>query len=330
MKAFVTGGTGFIGANIIRQLLDRGIEVRALCRADGPRDNLAGLDVKIVEGDLTDPGSLRRGMDGCALVFHAAALYSFWVRPRERIYRVNVDGTRHVFDAALDAGVDRVVYTSSVATLGHRSDGRPSDETDVARVEDVIGDYKKSKFLAEHVAVDYAKRLPIVIVNPSFPVGPYDRKPTPTGRTILDFLNGKMPAYVETGMNVVDVRDVALGHWLAAENGRPGERYILGGENITMKGMLDLLAELTGRPSPRIRIPSGVVLALSYANAAFCRLLPGSVPRMTPETVRMSRHAMYFDPRKAIDELGFPQTPAREALRSAVEWFRANGAVNES
>jgi dihydroflavonol-4-reductase len=329
MRAFVTGATGFIGSSVVRTLLDRNVGVRALCRPGSVRTNLDGLDVDVVEGDLRNPESLRRGMAGCELVFHVGALYSFWARPRGLIYEVNVEGTRHVFDAAKAAGVERVVHTSSVATLGTRGDGRPADETTPTSLDRIIGDYKKSKYLAEQVALDYAKQLPIVIVNPSFPVGPRDIKPTPTGQTILDFLQRKMPAYIETGMNIVDVEDVALGHWLAAEVGRVGERYILGGENVSMKGMLDLLSDITGLPSPRVRVPYRPILALSYLNAAFCRFFPRVTPRMTPETIRMSSHLMYFDPSKAVRELGLPQTPARDALAKAVAWFRAKGLTED-
>jgi len=327
MRAFVTGGTGFVGANVVRTLLERSVDVRVLCRAGSPRTALDGLPIEIIEGDLLDPASLERGMQNCELVFHAGALYSFWVRPRWGIYDVNVRGTRNVLETALRSGAECVVHTSSVATLGHRSDGKPADETTGTTVERVIGDYKKSKYLAEQVAAEYAARLPVVIVNPSFPVGPYDVKPTPTGQTIVDFLRRKMPAYLDTGMNIVDVRDVAEGHWLAAERGLRGERYILGGENVTMKAMLDLLSEITGIPSPRVRLPYAPILALSYVNAGFCRLFPHIVPRMTPETIRMSRHRMFFDPGKAIRELGMPQRPAREALSSAVDWFRGSGMV---
>jgi dihydroflavonol-4-reductase len=327
MRAFVTGGTGFIGSSVVRTLLERGIAVRTLCRSGATRTNLEGVDVETVEGDLLDASSLRRGMQGCELVFHVAALYSFWVRPRHRLYETNVDGTRHVFDSARESHVERIVYTSSVAALGLHEDGTPANEETPTDIHRIIGTYKRTKYLAEQLALQYAEELPIVIVNPSFPVGPRDVKPTPTGQTILDFLNRKMPAYLETGMNVVDVEDVALGHWLAAEKGRVGERYILGGENLTMKAMLDQLAEITGVPAPRTRLPYGPILALAYANAALCRLLPGTTPRMTPETIRMSRHLMYFDPSKAVRELGFPQTPARVALAKAVEWFRENGYV---
>ena len=327
MRAFVTGGTGFIGSSVVRVLLERNVVVRALCRPGSTRVNLEGLDVEVVEGNLQDAASLRRGVTGCELVFHVGALYSFWVRPRGLIYRVNVDGTRSLFEAAKAEGVERVVYTSSVATLGLRKDGEPADETTPTSLDDIVGDYKKSKYLAEQAALEYARELPIVIVNPSFPVGPRDIKPTPTGQTILDFLNRKMPAYIETGMNVVDVEDVALGHWLAAERGRVGERYILGGDNVTMKQLLDLLSEITGLPSPNVRVPYRPILALSYVNVAFCRVFPRITPRMTPETIRMSSHRMYFDPSKAIRELGFPQTSAHDALAKAVRWFEANGYV---
>ena len=327
MKAFVTGGTGFLGANVVRDLLERNVGVRALCRPTSPRGNLEGLDIEIVEGDLRDVQSLRRGMAGCELVFHVGALYSFWVRPPGLIYEVNVDGTRNVFDAALEEGIERVVYTSSVGALGLREDGQPADETTETSLDQIPGDYKKTKYLAEQIALEYSAKLPIVIVNPSFPVGPWDAKPTPTGQTIVDFLNRKMPAYLDTGMNVVDAQDVALGHWLALEKGRVGERYILGGENVTMKGLLDLLGEITGLPSPKVRLPYAPILALSYLNAGFCKLFPRITPRMTPETIRMSSHHMYFDPSKAVRELDFPQTPAKDALAKAVDWYREHGYI---
>lgn len=322
----VTGGTGFIGANVVRVLVDRGYQVRALVRPNSDRRNLAGLPVELVGGDVRDLDSVRTAVAGCGLVFHAAALYSFWVRPRQLIYQINVDGTRNVLQAALEAGVERVVYTSSVAALGLREDRRPADEETPVDPRTIVGDYKRSKYLAEQVALAFARErgLPVVIVNPTFPVGPYDVKPTPTGQVVRDFLRRRMPAYVDTGMNVVAVEDVAVGHVLAAERGRVGERYILGGENLTMRELLQLLAEITGLPAPRVRLPYHPVLALSYLNAGICALT-GGVPRMTPDTIRMSRHHMFFDPGKAVRELGFPQTPAREALRRAVNWFRAEG-----
>jgi len=327
MKAFVTGGTGFIGANVVRALLEKGFEVRALVRPSSDRRNLEGLDIELAFGDVRDFSSVKRAMEGCELVFHVAALYSFWVRPKSLIYEVNVDGTRNVLQAALELGVERVVYTSSVAALGLREDGQPADEKTPVNPRKIIGDYKKSKYLAQEVALEFARRgLPVVIVNPTFPVGPYDVKPTPTGQVIRDFLAGRLPAYMDTGMNVVAVEDVALGHLLAAERGRVGEKYILGGENLTMRELLDLLSMITGLPAPRIRLPYYPILALSYLNAGICRLT-GGTPRMTPETVRMSRHYMFFSPRKAVEELGLPQTPAEEALRRAVDWFRSFQAM---
>lgn len=322
MRAFVTGGTGFIGANVVRALLARGFKVRALVRPNSDRRNLEGLDIELVQGDVRDFPSVKRAMQDCGLAFHVAALYSFWVRPRRLIYEVNVDGTRNVLQAALELGIERVVYTSSVAALGLREDGRPADEDTPVNPKHIIGDYKKSKYLAQEVALAYAKKgLPVVIVNPTFPVGPYDIKPTPTGQVIRDFLERRMPAYLETGMNVVAASDVAEGHLLAAEKGRIGEKYILGGENLTMRELLEALSRITGLPAPRVRLPYWPILALSYLNAGWCRLA-GGTPRMTPDTVRMSRHYMFFSPRKAVEELGLPQTPAEEALRRAVDWFR--------
>lgn len=327
MKAFVTGATGFIGSNVVRALLKRGVKVCALVRPNANRNNLKGLDVELVEGDLLDSNSLKRGMDGCEQVYHVGALYSFWVHPRRLIYDVNVEGTRNILQVAMDEKMEKVVYTSSVAALGLREDGQPADEATPVSFTNIIGDYKKSKYLAEQVALEFAQDLPVVIVNPSFPVGPGDIKPTPTGQTILDFLNRKMPAYVDTGMNVVDAENVALGHLLAAEKGRVGERYILGGENLTMKQLLDLLAEITGLPGPRFRLPYYPILAMSFLNAGFCTLFRSCTPRMTPQTIRMSRHLMFFDSSKAVEELDFPQAPAREALGKAVAWFEENGYV---
>lgn len=325
MRAFVTGGTGFIGANVVRALLARGLKVRALVRPGADLRNLEGLDIELAQGDVRDASSVRRAMEGCELVFHVAALYSFWVRPRSLIYEVNVDGTRNVLQAALELGAERVVYTSSVAALGLREDGRPADEDTPVDPKVIVGDYKKSKYLAQQVALAYAKKgLPVVIVNPTFPVGPYDIKPTPTGQVIRDFLDRRMPAYLETGMNVVAAADVAEGHLLAAERGRSGEKYILGGENLTMRELLEALAEITGLPAPKVRLRYWPILALSYLNAGICRLT-GGTPRMTPDTVRMSRHYMFFSPRKAVEELGLPQTPSREALARAVDWFRTKG-----
>jgi dihydroflavonol-4-reductase len=327
MRALVTGGTGFIGSSIVRALLDAGYEVRALVRRGADRRNLEGLEVELVQGDITDIDSLRLAVHGCERVFHAAALYSFWVREPGAIHRVNVDGTRNVLEVAKEANVERVIYTSSVAALALPEGRVPVTEETPVDPGKIIGEYKKSKYRAEQVALEYARNgLPVVIVNPSFPVGPRDIKPTPTGRTILDFLNRRLPAYVETGMNVVDVEDVALGHLLAAEKGRIGERYILGGKDMTMGELLALLSEITEIPAPRVKLPYHPILGLAYLNAAWCRL-SGATPRMTPETIRMSHHYMYYDPGKAIRELGLPQTPPKVALAKAVSWFRDNGYV---
>ncbi len=256
MKVLVTGGTGFIGSSIVRALLRAGHDVRALVREGSDTRNLAGLNIERVTGDITDPNSLSAAMSGCTHVFHAAALYSFWVTLPGLIERVNVGGTRNVLQAALDAGMERVVYTSSVAALAVPSRDRPVDEATPVDPSAIIGAYKRSKYAAEQVALEYAaKGLPVVIVNPSFPVGPRDIKPTPTGQTILDFINHRLPAYVDTGMNVVDVEDVAQGHLLAAEKGRIGERYILGGRNMPMREFLGILEKITGIPAPRVRLP---------------------------------------------------------------------------
>jgi dihydroflavonol-4-reductase len=326
MRAFATGGTGFIGGAVVRHLLAAGHEVRTLVRPGADTHQLDGLPVQRVEGDLRDAESLRRSIAGCNWVFHVAALYSYWGYRWEDFYQVNVEGTRRVLQAARDAGVQRIVYTSSVAVLGIPKDGSPGTEETPSTLADMIGDYKRSKFLAEEVAGDFAHQgLPVVIVNPSTPVGVGDHKPTPTGKIIVDFLNGRMPAYVDTGLNIVDVEDVAAGHLLAAERGRVGERYILGGENLTLKQVLDILAELSGWPPLRIRIPHTVALAWAYVDVALARLNSRHTPSATPETVCLARKHMYFDPGKAVRELGLPQTPAREALRKAVEWYRAHG-----
>lgn len=329
MKALVTGGTGFIGTNVVRTLLARGYAVRIMARKGADRRIVAGLDVEWVEGDVRDPQAVGRAVSGCSHVFHVAALYTFHAPPRE-VYAVNVDGTRNVLQAAWEEGAERVVYTSSVAALGLRSDGVPADETTPPTSATVVGDYKKSKLLAQKVALAFAQRgLPVIVVNPSFPVGPFDWKPTPTGQVIVDFLSGRMPAYVEGGLNVVAVEDVAVGHVLAAERGRPGEMYVLGGENLTMRDFFRLLSVVSGRPAPRVRLPAAPLLPLAYLNAAWCTLV-GGVPRLTPDTARMACHRMFYDPSKAVRELGLPQTPAQEALRRAVTWFEENGYVSPS
>lgn len=327
MRAFVTGGSGFVGGHLVRVLIEHGAEVRCLARAAGTPGNLAGLDVEIVVGDLRDAASIRRGVQGCDTVFHCAADYRLYVRDPALMYGSNVDGTRNVLQAAGDCNVERVVYTSTVGALGLRPGGRPADETTPVAVGDMVGHYKKSKFLAERVAEEWAGRgLPVVIVNPSAPVGDMDIKPTATGQMILDFLNGRMAAYVDTGLNLIDVRDVARGHLLAAQRGTVGEKYILGCRNLTLKQILDLLSEITGRPSPRVRLPHWVPLTVSGVDTFFARLLR-RVPRVPIDAVRLSRYKMFFDPGKAVRELGLPQTPIEGALARAVDWFRDNGYV---
>jgi dihydroflavonol-4-reductase len=321
-QVFLTGATGFIGSSVARVLLNANCHVRALVRPNSNREAITGLPLEIVLGDLRDGDGLRRGMAGCSQVYHVAALYTFWPSRRSDLYEINVTGTRNVLSAALDVGVERFVYTSSVATLGLRSDG-PADEETPATLADMVSDYKRSKYLAEQLALEFAAAgLPVVIVNPSTPVGVRDVKPTPTGRIILDFLTGRMPAYVDTGLNVVDVEDVAVGHRLAAEKGQPGRRYILGNRDMTMKEILQTLARITGRPAPRVQLPFWVAQAVAYGDVTLARLIPGHTPRATPDTVRLARKHMYFDPTRAVRELGLPQTDPEEALRKAVEWFR--------
>lgn len=329
MRSLVTGGTGFIGASVVRALVERGESVRVLVRAESDRRNLDGLPVELAIGDVRDATSVARAMVGCRRVFHVAALYSFWA-PASLVEAVNVDGTRTVLEAARAAGVETVVHTSSVATIGAPLGGGVADETFALSPGQVVGAYKRSKVRAEQEALAAARRgLRVVIVNPSFPVGPGDIKPTPTGRVIVDFLNGRMPAYVQTGLNVVDVRDVAAGHILAAERGKSGERYILGGVNMTMRDLLAALARASGRNAPWLQLPHGVVATLAGPSEWVAWLL-GREPRLTRDTVRMSRHTMFYSSEKAVGELGWPQSSAKTALADAVGWFRANGYVHAS
>lgn len=331
MKALVTGGTGFVGCHVARLLVARGVPVRAFVRTNSRRDNLAGLDSRLLEffcGDLTDPSSLREAVQGCAALYHVAADYRLWARDPQELYRANVEGTRQLLQAALDAGVSKVVYTSTVGALGIPHNGTPGNEDTPVSEQDMIGHYKRSKFQAEEVARSFvAKGLPVVITNPSTPVGENDIKPTPTGQIIVDFLNRRLPAYVDTGLNLVDVRDVAEGTLLAGEHGRPGERYILGNQNLTLKEVLELLAGMTGLPAPKVQMP----YAVAWAAVGMENLIVGGLLRRTPahpfEGVKMARHRMFFDASKAVRELGLPQSPVRDALARAVEWFRANGYV---
>jgi dihydroflavonol-4-reductase len=327
MRTFVTGGTGFVGGAVVKRLLQAGHEVKVLVRPSTDTRQLDGLPVERVEGDLRDRESLRRGMAGCGWVFHVAALYSYWGHRWKEFYETNVEGTRHVLEAAHNQGAERVVYTSSVAALGVY-DGSPANEDTPSTLADRIGPYQRSKFLAEVVARDFARRgLPVIIVNPSSPVGIGDHKPTPTGQIVVDFLTGRIFGYVDTGLNLVDVEDVAAGHLLAAERGHVGERYILGGENLSLKQILDLLAEISGRPPVRLRIPHWVAQGWAYVDVTLARLTPRRIPSATPDKVRLSRRYEFFDSGRAVRELGLPQTPARVALSKAVEWYKSHGYV---
>ena len=324
----VTGGTGFVGTHVIRALLARGDRVRALVRPSSRRDNLADVEVELAEGDLTDRASLARAMRGVSTVYHVAADYRLWTKDPQELYRANAGGTENVLSAAADAGVSKVVYTSSVAALGLTDDGTPGTETTPVFRERIIGHYKKSKYDAERVAAAWAKKgLPVVIVNPSTPIGERDIKPTPTGQMIVDFLNRRMPAYVDTGLNLIDVRDVAVGHLAAAEKGRSGERYILGHRNMSLKEILDTLARLTGLSAPSVRLPHWIPLGAAAVATGWARV-SGKPPRFSLESVKMSTHRMFFDGSRAVRELGLPQTAVEEPLARAVEWFRANGYVH--
>ncbi|RNC68379.1 MAG: NAD-dependent epimerase/dehydratase family protein [Desulfuromonadales bacterium] len=325
MKVFVTGATGFLGASIIRELLKDGCRVRVLARPGSDRRNLHGLDVEVHEGDLRDQGSLERGLKGCEVLYHAAADYRLWTRDPSAMYASNVHGTRHIMEAALRLGLAKVVYTSSVGTLGNPGNGIPGTESTPVTFADMVGHYKKSKFMAEREAEKFlARGLPLVIVNPSTPVGPLDVKPTPTGRIIVDFLNRKMPAYLDTGLNIIDVEDCARGHLLAAKHGQVGGKYILGNENLTLRQILGMLGTITGLPAPKVRLPYTPILMAAYVNEALSRVT-GREPLIPLAAVRMARKFMFFDSARAEKELGLPRRPAADALHRAVEWFRAHG-----
>ena len=322
----VTGGTGFIGSAVVRRLAAGGHRVRALARPGSDRRLLADLPVEIADGDLTDPISLRRILHGCGWLFHVAAFYSLWARDRRQFYDINVEGTRRILRAAADAGATRVVYTSTVGALGIPTNGSAGTEETPASLQDMVGDYKRSKFLAEEVARDFARQgLPVVIVNPSTPVGAGDIKPTPTGQMIVDFLRGRMWAYLETGLNVVDVEDVAAGHLLAAERGTIGKRYILGGKNLTLREIFEVLGRLTGIRPPRVKVSAGMILPLAWVSEWVADHLTGRPPLIAVDAVRMARKTMFFDGGKAIRELGLPQSPIEDALARAVRWFRGRG-----
>ena len=319
--AFVTGASGFLGWHVARTLTERGYEVRALCR---PASQLRELEVEKVTGDLRDPESLARGVAGCEVVFHVAADYRLWSKNPDELYRSNVDGTRNLLEAAERAGVERIVYTSTVGCIGMPRE-RLGDENTPVSIADMAGHYKKSKWLAEQVAREKARAgLPVIIVNPTAPIGDHDWKPTPTGKVIVDFLRNQMPAFVDTGLNLVDVRDVALGHLLAAERGCPGERYILGCENLTLQQILGRLAPIADKPAPKMKVPYAVAYATGVITTAWANF-SGKPPLAPLEAVKMARKKMFVTHAKAARELGFSPGPVDAALQRAVEWFRANG-----
>lgn len=327
-KFLVTGANGFIGANVVRSLLAHGDEVRAFVRSGSDRRSLAELPVEIAEGDLRDRDAVRRAVTGCARVFHVGADYRLWARDPRELHDTNVRGTIHVLDACLSLGVERVVHTSTVGTIGLSALPGPCDETTPLTPGQIAGPYKRSKLEAERAALSYAARgLPVVIVNPTAPIGPWDSKPTPTGKILVDFAQGRIPMFVDTGLNVVHVRDVAEGHWLASERGRTGERYLLGNRNMTLREILGALAELLGRPAPRIQLPYAVAWAAGALSTAAANLITHRPPAIPLEAVRMSRRRMFVDASKAVRELGVPQTPVREAFEDALRWFAARGAL---
>ncbi len=323
----VTGGTGFVGRAVVVELLAAGREVRVLARRpDHPA--LAGLEVEVARGDLLDPASLAAAARGCDRIFHVAADYRLWVPDPKIMYAVNVQGTEDLLAAATAAGVTRMVYTSTVGTLGNPGDGTPGTEETPVALDDMVGHYKRSKFLAEQAVLEAARQgFPVVLVHPSTPVGPWDSRPTPTGRMIVDFLQGRMPAYLETGLNLVHVRDVARGHLLAEEQGGLGEKYILGHQNLSLSEIFQLLAEITGKPAPKVRLPYRPILALSYLDEFWATHVSGKPPRMPVAAIKMAKKFMYFDSSKAVRELGLPQTPVRQALKDAVDWFAEHGYV---
>jgi dihydroflavonol-4-reductase len=327
MKALVTGATGFIGGAVARALVHRGIDVRVLARAGADLQNLQGLTVERVEGDLRDQASLRKSLAGCRQLYHVAAHYALWAKDPSIFYEVNVTGTKNLLEAAREVGTERIVYCSTIGAIGIPPEGGLGTEETPVSVDQMAGHYKRSKYLAEQEVLRLAKAgLPVVIVNPSAPVGIGDVKPTPTGQVIVDFMKGRMPAYIETGMNIVDVDDVAAGHLLAMEKGRTGERYILGNANLMLREVLEILSRLTGIKAPSIKLPRLAILPLAHLNLWLANMT-GQPPRIPLEGVKMAKYKMHYDCSKAIRELGIPQTPPEAALEKAVRWFRDHGYV---
>ncbi|MDX8392371.1 MAG: NAD-dependent epimerase/dehydratase family protein [Mariprofundaceae bacterium] len=327
MKILLTGASGFVGSAVLRHLLAVGHDVRVLVRPQSDLRNIAELPVEFAQGDLTDTASLSRAVQGCAGLFHVAADYRLWVPDAQTMLTTNIDGTRNLMLAALEAGVERVVYTSSVATLGHKLDATPADEDTPSQITDMIGPYKHSKFLAEQEVqrLISGANLPAIIVHPSTPIGPRDIKPTPTGRMIVDAACGRMPAYVDTGLNIVHVDDVAVGHVLAFEHGKIGRHYILGGENMSLKSILGVVAEINGRSPPKLCLPHSLVLPLAYVAEVFARLSGNREPFFTVDGVRMAENYMFYTSARAESEIGYQPRPAQNAMRDAIAWFREHG-----
>jgi dihydroflavonol-4-reductase len=330
MQIFVTGSTGFLGAHVTRELARLGARLRLLVRPSSSLANLEGLDAETVTGDLLQPESLRPGIAGCDAVMHLAADYRLWVRDPRQMYAANVDGTRELLRIAREERVPRVVYTSSVATMAFRADGMPVDESTPVSLANMVGHYKRSKFLAEEAALEAAdlgaaSGQRVMILNPTTPIGAYDVRPTPTGRIVVDFLNRRFPAYIDTGLNLVDATEVARAHVAALDRGTPGRRYILGGENLTLKQILDKMSAITGLPSPTRRVPNEVAMVFAFFDELITGRLRGKEPRATIEAVRMGQKKMFVSSARAERELGFRILPVYPALRSAIDWFRAHG-----
>jgi dihydroflavonol-4-reductase len=326
MKVFLTGSTGFVGSHVAREYVAAGAELRLLTRATSKLAAIEGLAAEVVVGDLRQPEALRTALRGCDALVHVAADYRLWVRDPKEMYAANVDGTRELLRIAREEGVTKVVYTSSVATMGFKADGTIVDESTPVELADMIGAYKRSKFMAEQEAIAAARAgQHVMILNPTTPIGPGDAKPTPTGRIVVDFLNRKFPAYVDTGLNLVDVGEVARMHVAALERGTPGERYILGGENLTLKQILDRMSAITGLPSPTLKVPHAVAMTFAFFDETIRGRLLGKEPRATVEAVRMGRKVMFASSAKAERELGFKVLPVYHAMRAAIEWFVGHG-----
>ena len=328
MKTLVTGSTGFLGSAVLRELLDDGREVKVLIRKGTNTANIDGLDVEIAYGDLRDSESLQSALKGCDILYHVAAYYSLWDRDQQLIYEINVEGTRKILQAAQEKGLEKIVYTSTVGCIGLNDDTTPATEKTFFNKNTLSNDYKKSKYQAEQVVLEFARNgLPVVIVNPSTPVGPRDIKPTPTGKIILDFLNREMPAYLDTGLNLIDVKDCARGHILAEQKGVPGERYILGNQDLSLFDILVMLGTITGLKAPSIKMPFWLALSAGWICEMVSNHITGKPPAVPLAGVKMAKYFMYFDSSKAVRKLGLPQNPVENALRQSVDWFKKNNYV---